>query len=124
MKCIICGKDLTGALDTFGDPGHEMCFDHYFNSPSDDPLIEAEQQDYIDGLEDMIAGLQDELDEIDDGVLSEDAAGLLEMKLTSDLQEKIALLKEAHRSRREAKRRVAQAKQARIDAWKRQVGHI
>lgn len=35
-KCHICQKELTGGLDTYGDPHFELCFDcFWFNGDED-----------------------------------------------------------------------------------------
>jgi hypothetical protein len=55
LTCTICGKELSGGLDTFGDIGEELCQDCWIRLPyivdgwivakTQDPLLQAELDD-------------------------------------------------------------------------------
>lgn len=119
LHCSVCGKALSGGLDTFGDVGFELCFEDYANPPDDDdPLIEAEREDAIDALMEEIAELEWELETVDEDELGEDEAALYEMELEADINDRELQLSILKTERARSKRLFEEFKQKRINHWK------
>lgn len=114
LHCSICGKELSGGLDTYGKVGEELCFDDYFYPPEQDDLIEAEYQDAIDELEEEIRDLEIEIDTLEDG--DPELVGLKDdlFWLVHDLHEKEI-------NRQEDRRHEREHNQQRLEKWKEAV---
>lgn len=106
MHCKVCGKSLTGGLDTYGAPGEEVCFDDHFNPPGEpfDVLHLAELEDEWEGHFDRVTELEDDLEEAldaDDAQWAAEARAELEYEREQleDAQEQIVHYRRYQRQR-------------------------
>lgn len=66
MNCTVCGTQLTGGLDTYGDIDAPVCMEHFFAppAPTEDEAAIAELEEELDDLDEEIQELEGQLDDL------------------------------------------------------------